>query len=340
MQLGRICGALGLLFAIVLSTNIVIYNLFSPVAFLPVSLRIAPSKNRDYCISLVLNNLNMSEVNASSSYHSPVLKLAIPPYPVSQMPVICRKLFEPLHVNRAVQTAKEEACYLRNNFDSHAKAVIRSNVLRLVQAFKHEKIDLLLDSGSLLGSWRHHGIIPYDDDIDFRIRYEDKPRIRKLFIRLCARYGDCRFRDTERENQHWKLDIGCKNLNRTELSCFMQLDFFFFWIESNLITVPEPPYSYPKSVFYPLIVRPFEGVLVHTVRDYPRYYRATYNSDNLTECRSYDHKGHSRCTHSRIDCNMLQPFHPFVRSFYDYNNGVLEFQINKRKIIDVFYRPY
>ena len=48
-----------------------------------------------------------------------------------------------------------------------------ATLLDIMDAFtssmSRAKVTYILYSGALLGSWRHHGIIPWDDDIDLWI---------------------------------------------------------------------------------------------------------------------------------------------------------------------------
>ena len=334
------CGAILVALCLVfLWPNIAVHSPFNRATFHPKSRTssIRVTKSVQKCLSHVLKHFSLRDLvflDKGKKLISPVIRQSIPPYPLDKVRAAFRNLFEPLYANRSSQTEKELSCYLKYTLKPRLRQ-LRSIVFHVVQAFKREKIDLILDSGSLIGSWRHHGIIPYDDDIDFRFPYDQRPRVFKLLNSLCAKQGTCW--PKKYNPWQWKLYVDCKK--HTKKNCSTQIDFFFYKIKENLIKQEDRPFSYNKSVFFPLTQRPFEGVLMKSVRDYPGYFQRMYKSKNLTECRSFNHVHQSRCKRKAIDCNLLQPFHPFVRSFSDKRWRSLEFLIHKRKIVHVFYDP-
>ena len=65
---------------------------------------------------------------------------------------------------------------------------LKKELWELLRIFNHicreEHIDYWVDYGTLLGAVRHQGFIPWDDDIDVSMRYEDYLR----FFEVCAKY--------------------------------------------------------------------------------------------------------------------------------------------------------
>ena len=101
--------------------------------------------------------------------------------------------------NNPIKVTQEIISELESYLNSHQQedlsrynpegSTLRKAQLRMVDILvevdkicqKH-KIDYYLDGGSLLGAVRHHGFIPWDDDLDISVMRKDFPRLRKALI--------------------------------------------------------------------------------------------------------------------------------------------------------------
>lgn len=68
-------------------------------------------------------------------------------------------------------------------------STLRKAQLRMVDILKEidkicrkHNIEYYMEGGSLLGAVRHHGFIPWDDDLDISVMQKDYPRLRKALI--------------------------------------------------------------------------------------------------------------------------------------------------------------
>lgn len=62
-------------------------------------------------------------------------------------------------------------------------------------------VEFFMFSGTLLGSYRHHGRIPWDDDIDVIFNSSDKEAVKATLSKLEPEYG----LDDSYKNRSWKF---------------------------------------------------------------------------------------------------------------------------------------
>ena len=105
--------------------------------------------------------------------------------------------------------------------------VEHTKLLKIFRVFRAicdwSKFTYFLYGGSLLGSYRHHGLVPWDDDIDVLMIESEKSQIYKHFTNISG-YSLCTPR-----NRQWKL---YQSDNKSRKSCsknaWPYVDIFFF----------------------------------------------------------------------------------------------------------------
>ena len=67
-------------------------------------------------------------------------------------------------------------------FNPHVSQTVHQTLLELLEVFHQtvtsHNLTYFLNGGTLLGSWRHHGFIPWDDDADVFVAFKDKPKLK------------------------------------------------------------------------------------------------------------------------------------------------------------------
>ena len=194
----------------------------------------------------------------------------------------------------------------------------------LCAALTRAGIAHFLFAGSLLGSWRHHGIVPWDDDVDIAVvdvdRQQDllaalEPLVPEFFLRQrwracwkfysprAARIPGCRWR--------WPfVDV-----------CFFQQNATHLWEHDGGgsgrrrrdAAVPER--AFPRDWVFPTVLRPFQALRLPAPRRTADFLGATYD---VAQCAvgHYSHRreeGKDRSEVRTVACRQLHALYPFVR---------------------------
>lgn len=84
----------------------------------------------------------------------------------------------------------------KNKLTLNDRKTLQLEMLKEVDAFcRANNIKYALSCGTLIGAVRHHGFIPWDDDVDITMHYADILRFRELFNSENIKYCDL---DTEK----------------------------------------------------------------------------------------------------------------------------------------------
>ena len=173
-------------------------------------------------------------------------------------------------------------------------------------------IAYMIEGGSLIGSWRHHGIIPWDDDIDMLFNGSMVDKFKQIDVKghklaptnpkqSFTSYKFFNNRGWATSNDNWKWPF---------------LDLFpFCENETHLFICDQdswPNNCWPKKDVLPFKLRPFEELMVKAPKNTEKVLSTNYN---IHECLSpyWSHRWENYTEiYKFADCTMLRKFYPFV----------------------------
>ena len=185
-------------------------------------------------------------------------------------------------------------------------------VAALDRALTEANITYFLYGGTLIGSWRHHGLIPWDDDVDVAVDITRQTDLRKALKSL-----EPQFLFKERPLVSWKFFS--ERGSEIFLWRWPFVDICFF--DQNATHVYEhdlkmfPKFIFPKDWVFPTVLRPFNGLTLPAPRKTRLVLDRTYN---VTQCAigHYSHRrerGKPESEIKTVACDTLQAVYPFVQ---------------------------
>jgi len=186
------------------------------------------------------------------------------------------------------------------------------DIARTFDKLIHEQLNLtyFMYGGSLLGSFRHHDLIPWDDDLDLFLNFSDKRFLISELEKLYPKYEVFEAGPRLKFFSQYSRRLGRYPWN------WPYVDIHFFKENSTHIWDSSEEFhtfSYPKSIVFPLHRRPLGGLRLNAPRDSLANLKATYRGK---ECVSLDYSHELERVEPlrgiRIPCSLLKEIYPFV----------------------------
>ncbi|XP_064646015.1 uncharacterized protein LOC135499273 [Lineus longissimus] len=223
-----------------------------------------------------------------------------------------------------------------NSFKPLMTAEETKQYMELFEVFhnvtEESNISYFIDSGTLIGAFRHGGFIPWDDDIDVQIHENDTDKLISALKSQAPKYEHYVWTsedEGESENvvnmKFFPADGKIINSKRFPAGCKWKwpfMDIFFYKMNSKWISLSTSRiYAYPKEVFFPHDLVRFENLLVYA----PRLPEVIFNLEyNLSECISprYNHREEDHFPveqDKKVPCKELERLPLFnCYTFHDY----------------------
>lgn len=208
--------------------------------------------------------------------------------------------------------------YIHETFETKLsidkKVKLLNGLLLMHNLFEDHNIWYSIAFGTLLGAVRHHGIIPWDDDADVLVLFNDFDKITSL-IPIFKKFG-------YRIEKTWKL-------MRIYVDDDIFIDLFFININNNKIVRCQIDnlkkcihpnketewwwkwFMFDENMLFPLKKYNFNGLFLNGPNEPDALLKFWYGSDYLTTCKTnfLVNHGESTQTPTQFDCGKLNKPH-------------------------------
>ena len=215
--------------------------------------------------------------------------------------------------------------------------------MRLLEVFSKKmetyNITYSIDGGSLLGIYRHHGPIPWDDDFDVIVNIDQKDMVHKALETLKDDYIVNKWPGKE---GRWKLysKEDSRQTFKSKKWRWPFLDIFWFKDKGEYIHDIFKRKDLKREHFYPLRKRPFGHLNIYAPCNVAAKLKVNKIDWNFCVSSRYNHRKEVfiKGPLAKVPCEKLYQYYPFVKR-YKNKDGTLEHLVAQNKTISSYKEP-
>ena len=210
----------------------------------------------------------------------------------------------------------------------------------VTKALKARNVTFWMDGGTLLGSYRHHNLIPWDDDVDLILRRSQKLHARRAIKALAPAYQLYVENDAASSSELvWRVFASNGSVQSTRKKFRFPTVNLHFYSQNATHVWLEPHnmwwyFVWRKSIVFPLRLRPFAKYWAPAPCNTRAYLIAEYDPQVIDTCTSpktfYGKNIGQRRT--SVPCRSLNRV-PVVNRKRNINGSVTETLVRGNKIL-------
>lgn len=244
-----------------------------------------------------------------------------------------------------LQSAHGENSDIRLKFTQVLNGTSLEVQLELVDAFhaamNRAAVPYFIYSGTLLGSWRHHGLVPWDDDVDVAVPISRQQEVQRVLDELSPRY--CL--NPHAKRIRWKF-FSSRSHSRKKKWAWPYIDISFYNNDTSHVWDNDPGFAkifkFRYEDVFPLRERPFMNRMLPAPVNTEVVLKKTYDLD-LCSTASYDHEQEKftvKTEQFTLPCKELESMHAFVHRMKTGNNTCSETLVLNAQVIGWFLRDF
>ena len=210
--------------------------------------------------------------------------------------------------------------------------------MELIRTFKRQceayNITYMTTAGSVLGAYRYHGFVPWDDDFDVQVNVSQKQNL------IYALSGVPGYTLKTSQNYQWKFYSHTFGQRTPFVWNWPFVDIFFFEVNATHlldVTHKTPEYIYPRSKILPLQCEIFENLILPVPFDMEAYLTQRYEMKNPCKSNHWDHKRERgpKLPLIRIPCTLLNNVYAVVHCFKIEDDSYEELRLGNKTLCRV-----